>query len=329
MAVCTDIKLLETIPNVGDVLKVTIDNTTEALWFYSYSDSLQYLNQEVIVEYRKDIYKGELKQFIATFVLPTRVSTIDKQDNIKLFVDQVDNYSNLSFNEIAIGETRSGCIVYCISCEFKSSSAAVWQELLIRDKSMHVAKLRLFDYSNKAANFAGSYVMAEMTRSKFGFQSELIIPVNGECPPNPEIEIAENFIKGYFSQDVVAMDYITKFNLLNHLKEHIDYEPGYGLVRLAMELSFVDAMNNISNVVDLQSIGEALLAKRGYLTRESVLSSIVNNTVLAMNFKWPNKEKVLQLLDVPTDDVHERVVMDSIVSMVDKLITVRKGFVEE
>ena len=52
MAVCTGITQ---VPEKNGLLKVTIDNDVEAFWFYDYSDAMQYLNQEVIVDYRKDI----------------------------------------------------------------------------------------------------------------------------------------------------------------------------------------------------------------------------------------------------------------------------------
>lgn len=326
MSICTGITLIEKLDNVGDLLKVTIDNTTEAFWFYDYTEALKYLNEDVIVEYRKDVYKGQLCQFIATFVLPNVVQTLSKEDNIKLYCEQEDNNSNLSFSEIQIGETRPGCIVYCTSCEFKSSANAVWQELIIRDKSMHTAKLRLFDYSNKAADFAGQYVMTELSRNKFGFQSELINPINGEVPPNPEIEIAKTFIRNYFATDSIALSYMTSQNILGHLEESIDYEKGYGLMRLAMELSMVDSLSNTSKDVDLKSIGQALLASRGYLARNSVLSSSVNNVILAYNVNWDNKALVLQLLDTLSDsDLPERKVMQSIQSTVNVLLEVRKG----
>lgn len=326
MSVCTNIELVETLPTSGDLLRVTIDNSVEAYWFYSFAESTKYLNQEVIVEYRQDIYKGALHQFIATFIIPTVVNTLEKKDNIKLYIDSVDNQSNLSFSEIAIGETKKGCIVYCVRSEFKSSSAAIWQELLIRDKSMHVAKLRLFDYDNKAAEFSGRYVMTELTRSKFGFQSEIIYPVEGECQANPEIDIAIQYIKNYFSNDVDAMSYISKYNLIESLREIIDYEPGYSLVRLAMELSMVDSMFNITKDVDLVSIGHALLAGYGYHVRNSELSPIVNNVILASSVKWKSRVTVMKLLDNYVEDkIPERYILDSIKDTVNTMLIVRKG----
>lgn len=329
MSVCTGIELVETLSANNDLLKVTIDDNTEAYWFYSYSNALQYLNQDVIVEYRQDIYKGEMRQFIATFVIPTVITTLSKDTNIKLFSDSVDNYATLSFNEIQIGETVPNCIVYCVNSEFKSSAAATWQELIIRDKTMHIAKLRIFDYDNKMADFKGRYVQTDLSRNKYGFQSEFIFPIEGSVMPNAEIEIAANYIKTYFCNDMAAMDFMNAYTFIPSMKEYIDYEPGYGLVRLAMELSIVDSMSNVTNDVDLKSIAHALLACRGYITRNSELSPTVNNIIMASKIKWDNKTKVLKLLDIEQDEVlPERRVYDSVKDMVSVLLTVRKGIAD-
>lgn len=327
MSKCTGITLLETI-TAGDVLNVTIDDTTEALWIYNYAEAMKYVGQEVIVDYRRDIYKGVERQFIATIVIPTVVQTLDKKDNIKLYCDQTDNFSNVSFSEIGNLETKPGCIVYCVKSEFKTSNKAIWQELLIRDRSMHTATLRVFDWENAKVDFSGCYVMTSLTRSQYGFQSDFVTKANGTVPPNPEIEIARNFIMNYFLDDAEAQAYLSKYNLLSFMEEAIDYEKGYGLMRLAMELSIVDNMSNMSKDVDNRAIGEALLAKRGWMARNSILSHTVNNVSLASSINWKNKELVLRLLDIESEDSpSEYAVMKNVENTVDSLLQIRKGTV--
>lgn len=326
MSVCSSVELVESISG-GDILKVVIDDNVEAFWMYNYSDALNYVGKEVAVDYRTDIYKGNMCQFINTFIVPTVVQTVDKKENIKLFCDQEDNQSTVSFNDMLMGETKQGCVVFCISSEYKSSSAAVWQELVIRDKFMRVAKLRIFDYTNVGVEFAGRYVLTELTKSKYGFQSTLITPVDGLTSVNPEITIAKDFIQTYFAGNPEALSFITNNHLISFLEEHIDYEAGYGLVRLAMELSMVESMYNITKDVDLVSIEEALIAYRGYLTRSSVLSHTVNNIIVSTSAKWHDKKKVMLLLDIPQEDedLPERKVFNSIIETVDTLLSVRKG----
>lgn len=327
MSVCTSIVKVADDRN-GDLLEVTIDNTVSALWFWPYADSLQYVNQEVIVEYRKDIYNGQMRQFIKTFTIPTVVNTLDKKDNFKLFLDQRDDKCSLSFNEIAVGESRLGCIVYCSHQEFKSSANATWMELLIRDKLMRVAKLRVFDPEDPNAELAGHYIVCPLSRSKYGFQSDNVHVAPGDAMENPEIELARQYIQNYFSDDVVAMGYINKIQMFDMLKEYVDYERGYVLMRMAMELALCDAMRNIANDVDLTAAGHVILTSFGYATRpNSVLSKTVNNVFLAQQFQFPNKNVVVTCLDEGLEE-HDPVytVVKKIKDTVDTILSIRKGF---
>lgn len=325
MSICTSIEVVEKF-NDSDLLKVTIDNVTEAFWIYDHAEALKYLNQEVIVDYRWDIFKGEKKQFINTFCMPTVVQTLDKHDNFRLYVDVEDNQSNVSFNEINNGETRQGCIVFCVSSEYKSSPSAQWMELIIRDRLMRVATLRLFDYSTKAVEYTGKYVMTELAKSKYGFTSELISPIAGESIPNPELEIAKKFIVNFFKDDNWACDYMNKHNIVGFLSEAVDYEVGYGLVRLAMELSMLENYHNLTKDFDLVAIGQALLCARGHVCRSSALSSSFNNVLMASQFNWPNKRLVLTLLDEAlSDKPKEYTIYKSIKDSVDLILKTRKG----
>lgn len=327
MSICTGITLVENLSPGTDLLSVSIDNGAQtAYWIFDQSKAMAYLNQEVIVDYRQDVYKGQLATFINTFVLPTTVQTLDKSDNFKLFCDVEDNQSNLSFAEIADGEYRAGCIVFCIKCEYKTSPSSQWMELLIRDRTMHTATLRLFDYANKSADFTGQYVNTELARSKYGFTAEFINPTSGEVVPNPEIAIAKQFITNYFSDDTHALTYMTNTNILSFLEQAIDYEVGYGLVRLAMELSMLQNMYNLTKDFDLQSIAHALLASRGYLVKESILSSVVNNVILACKVSWPDAKKVCTMLDENlTEHYDEYFIYKSIKDTVNTILERKKG----
>lgn len=329
MAKCTSIVKLDSIIGAGDVLQVTIDNTTTAYWIYDYAEAMKFVDQEVIVEYRKDIYKGNLEQFIATFTVPTMVTTLDKKENIKLFIDQVDNISNVAFREIEDGDDRLGCIVFCTQSCFKSSQKATWMELIIRDSTMHTATLRLFDYENKDVDYSGKYIKTNLKRNQYGFQSELIKPLDEGVYVNPEIELAKNFIKNYFINDPVAIAYMEKTNVLQFIEEDVDYEKGYGLMRLAMELSMVDSMQNITKDVDLTAIGQALLLSHGWRTHASIMSHSFTNATIGWSCMFPNRRTVLRLLDDCLEDKPiEYSVMCSIKETVDTILKVRKGTIE-
>lgn len=323
--ICTDIKKIDSLQDGSDVLEVTIDNMTNALWIYPMADAVPYIGKEVIVSYRNDMYLGQIRPFVNTFVLPCKVSTLDKKDGIKLYANATDNFSNMSFNDIACGETKNGCIVYCISQKFETSEKSVWVTLLVRDKMFRVAKLRLFHY-DKSIDFSGSYIICAMTRNDYGFKTDMVAPAVGECPDNYEIKIAEEFILNYFAGDDAAMQYITKMHLIAYMKDYMDVEKGYIVVRLAQELSLCDALYNITNGVDIKAISHALLADKSFVRNpKSVLSESARNVHAALGHAWPAPEIVLTLLDASCANAPgEKDIYLSIKSTVNNIIRTSK-----
>lgn len=323
---CTGVKKIDSVANT-DMLLITIDDREESLWLFPYAEALQYLNQDVIVDYRNDIYKGEVRRFIATFCIPTVVTTLDRHNNFKLFIEQIDNHSNVSFSDIANGETMYSAKVYCIKSEYKSSAKAVWMELLIRDKSMHVGKLRIFNYDKKDLDFSGTYVLTDLSRDEFGFKATgMVMSLGIDGVPNPEVALATEFITNFFMDDKSARKYMETTDIINHLKSHIDYEAGYGLMRLAMELSMAENLYNIANEIDIKAITHALLASYGYVIRESVVSRSVNNVMIALRTTWDNHPLVIQLLDEALEEKpNEAVVMQNIKNTVSDILSIRKG----
>ena len=328
MAKCTSISLLEHDDNLGDVLRVVIDGTTQALWFFPYAEALKYVDQEVVVSYGQGMHKGNLEQVIATFAVPTAIATLDKHENIRLYSDAVDNASNVNFKDIAPGETRMQSIVFCISSTYKSSPAAVWHELTIRDCQMHVAKLRLFSPESTERNYTGQYIMCALERyGQGGFKTNTVAPVPGDAYVNPEVAIAETYIRNVLGAIPAAVEYINKVSFIDNLKNVVDIEPGYVLVRLAMTLSMLENLTNITGQLDVQSMMLAAMCRYGHHCRPSSLSASSNSLLLALNFQFPDKVKVCQILDPePVEDVPlEREILESIEATVDNIIFAQKG----
>ena len=75
MSVCTSVVKLENISEDIDMMLVTIDSDTKAYMIGNYADTLQFIGDEVIVSYRKDIYQGKIETFINTLTIPDRKST--------------------------------------------------------------------------------------------------------------------------------------------------------------------------------------------------------------------------------------------------------------
>lgn len=294
--ICTSITKLETLSGM-DVLNVSFDDGTTALWFYSEALALEYVGKEVIVSLRNDMYKGNIVPVINTFVMPSKVNLIEKKDNVRLFCDQEDNLANLSFNEIAVGETKVGCIYYCVSSSIKSSDKSVWMEALIRDKNLRVAKLRIFNPENVHGSIAGSYCQSSLTRSEYGMQTKEVFEASGECPRNAEIDIAKDYVTNYFAEDTHATEFMNGIGFINKMENVIDYEKGYGLVRLAMELSMCEQMYNITNAFDIKLLEHAILTSYAHCCTEMAFSPETCNVIMAIRNKWPNNVKLISMLD--------------------------------
>lgn len=298
MSVCTSIEKHGVLSDGTDVLKVTIDDTIEALWCYSYADALQFLNQEVIVEYFLNIYEGTPQQFIKSFIVPRNINVIEKQTTHKLFTNDEDNASNVEFRDIDPGVTQSACIVFCVSQEVKSSPNAIWVELRIRDKTRRVSTTKIFDVESTKIDFTGKYVLLDLTNNPpYGFRTQQAVPYNGAESVNPEITVAKEFVSNFFINDPVANTYISSTKLLDKLDEAIDYEKGYAVVRLAQELCLAEQLYNMTQDINVSAIIHAILASYGHYTVDNILSADTRNILVALNYKWPDSAIFYGLLD--------------------------------
>lgn len=323
---CTAIALVETKPVIGDLLQVEFNHDMKAYWFYPYNDALQFLNKDVIVEFRKDVYKGEMCDFINTFTVNAVVTVLDKEQDFKLFCNEEDNNANVYFDDIEDGTSRQGAIVFCTSQSFESSSKAAWMELVVRDKKMKTAILRIFDYESKDVELEGHYVVTSLSRNKYGFTSDLVKALPQDAYANPELALGRKYVENFFADKDDAREFIQRAGIYNALENDIDYEKGYGFVRLAMELAMVDSMKNITNDIDLHAISCALLASRASVMRSSSFSPMVTNILIAKQFRWRNQRLVMQLLDdALTEQPKEREVMRNIQNTVAALLAIRKG----
>ena len=329
MSVCTDIRRLERIDELTDIMLVTIDDDVKAYMIYGYADSLKFLNQEVIVSYRKDIYQGKIETFINTLTIPTRVTALDREENIKLFCDIEDNNSNLCFADMQLGETFIGAIMYCVECKYESSNKAVWMTLRARDKAGKVASIRLFDYSTEGLLYNGIYVRADIKKTKYGFTTDLITPMELDFPLNPEIEIARKYITNYFASDKFMTDMFEKYSLLDHMENYISLEKGYELVRLAVQLDILGELKNTLNNINFKAVAYALVCRHGYITKSQLVdySAELRTLVFSLHCNLPTDiaTLVIRLLDVNADNPPiEKDVYDKVVSLADAVIRAKK-----
>jgi len=329
MTECTEVTKIKEV-NGTDLLRVKFQNdtgdTTIAYWFYSLAEAMKYVNKEVLVDFRQEPIDGNIEYVINTFTIPTQVNTLTKDTNIKLYSNAEDNFATVSFNDLSEDEELPNACLYCISQEIRSSEKATWIEYTVRDKLFRVAKLRLFDYDSAKFDYAGGYVMVSpLMKSRYGFSCNVITKATGEVPVNPEITIAQTYIKNYFANNIHALSCIDKFKLFEHLNDHMDYERGYGVVRLATELAIAEQLTNITDNINSDIVKEAILASYLYVTQpNSVLSPLVRNCMLAARHEWTDKKLLVQIIDVSDEPPVERYIYKNIKDMANTVIKVNK-----
>lgn len=333
MATCTSITKLEEVSSGYDMLLVTIDEDIKAYMIFKYADCLQFVNQEVIVSYRQDIYNGKIETFINTLTVPTRVTTLDREDKIKLYCNQEDNNSNVCVADMEDGSTFLGAILYCTSCSYEGSKKASWVALKVRDKAGRITTLRLFDYDTAGLDFSGMYIKANVKKKRaFGLQTDEIRPMDLDFAPNPEVTICKTFIANYFLQDSAMYNVLNRTKLLDYMEEFIDLEKGYLLVRAAVELDLLEELKNMFDDVDFQALSYAILLRYGYTTKVGLdkYSVLLKTLTFTMQQGLPANvaTTVLQILDADDEDVEsipERGVYKKVCSLADEIIKVKKA----
>lgn len=331
MSVCTSIVRMKEVSEDTDILRVEIDNDVKAYMIFNYAESLVFLNKEVIVSYRKDIYEGKIELFINTLTIPVKVTTLDREAGIKLFTDQSDNNSNVSFMDLAPGSTMLGAVMYCISSSYESSDRAVWMELKVRDRAGRVAKLRLFDPESGAAKFDGMYIKANIKRNDYGLNTKEISLMDLEFPPNPEIQIARTYIENYFIGDADMLAVLQRTKLLDFMQDYVELELGYALLRAAIQLDILSELRNVFNEVNFKAISYAIMMQYGYITKASLAQYSASlraiTFTLQQNLPSDVAALVLMILDEGEPDgkpVPEKAIFNRVLSLANEIIKVKK-----
>lgn len=117
----THIELLESLGNEQQLMRLTFDGGKDSAYIiWSHANLMQYLNDEVIATFRQDMYNGAVVKFVNTLASVGVVHTLERSDNVKLYVDVTDNHSNIRFKEIEDGGTAVNAIVYVVDIRFDS-----------------------------------------------------------------------------------------------------------------------------------------------------------------------------------------------------------------
>lgn len=327
----TKIELLESYATEQQLMRLTFDEGKDSAYIiWSHANLVQYLNDEVIATFRQDMYNGSIAKFVNTIAKVGVVHTLERSNNVKLYVDVTDNHSNIRFKEIEDGGTAVNAIVYVTDIRFDSSARAEWADLTVMDQARKIAQLRIFSPDSKIQDFKGRYVMCDIRKNRYGLSTDSVVTVDNAFPFSPEVEISERFLMDAFAEDADILALLAETKFADFAKKVVDLEPGYILVRLAIELDVASELANLVKEVDVDLIKRCLLIEKfNVFQQTSPYRNDIVTFVTASRYKFDHKNEVLLTLYSDEEKFSmERVVLKQVREMADTIINVKKGLIK-
>lgn len=327
----TKIELLESYATEQQLMRLTFDEGKDSAYIiWSHANLVQYLNDEVIATFRQDMYNGTISKFVNTIAKVGVVHTLERSNNVKLYVDVTDNHSNIRFKEIEDGGTAVNAIVYVTDIRFDSSTRAEWADLTVMDQARKIAQLRIFSPDSKIQDFKGRYVMCDIRKNRYGLSTDSVVTVDNAFPFSPEVEISERFLMDAFAEDADILTLLAETKFADFAKKVVDLEPGYILVRLAIELDVASELANLVKEVDVDLIKRCLLIEKfNVFQQTSPYRNDIVTFVTASRYKFDHKNEVLLTLYSDEEKFSmERVVLKQVREMADTIINVKKGLIK-
>lgn len=266
------------------------DGLHESVYMFGeYNEVLQYLDKEVIVEFRTEIVKGQLHKVVANLGVVTTVTTLAQEDNIKLFLEEdlEIGTSNILFSELAPGDVVDKAIMYCIDHKYESSAKATWAKLTVLDRKRNMSYLRVFDPDRDSVDLKGSFIKCALRMSDYGLQTQdIMVHSEGSVDSNPLVVIAERAIYNALQDDKILLDYMSAKNILEKMKTYNleeGLEAGFMTVRLAVELMLIQQTANISKHLDVELLKRMAVCEKAYVVTNkstTLLSHETQNIIL-------------------------------------------------
>lgn len=327
----TKIELLESYATEQQLMRLTFDEGKDSAYIiWSHANLVQYLNDEVIATFRQDMYNGTIAKFVNTIAKVGVVHTLERSNNVKLYVDVTDNHSNIRFKEIEDGGTAVNAIVYVTDIRFDSSARAEWADLTVMDQARKIAQLRIFSPDSKIQDFRGRYVMCDIRKNRYGLSTDSVVTVDNAFPFSPEVEISERFLMDAFAEDADILTLLAETKFVDFAKKVVDLEPGYILVRLAIELDVASELANLVKEVDVDLIKRCLLIEKFNIFQQtSPYRNDIVTFVTASRYRFEHKNEVLLTLYSDEEKFSmERVVLKQVREMAGTIINVKKGLIK-
>lgn len=327
----THIELLEKLSEDQQLMKLTFDGGKDTAYIiWNHTNLVEHLNEEVIATFRQDIYNGTVCKFINTLASVSTVKTLEREDNVKLYVDVTDNHCNIRFADIEDGQTAQAAVVYVSDIRFDSSARAEWADLTVMDQARKIAQMRIFSPDNRSADLKGRYIQCDIRRNKYGLSTDSVLTIDSAFPYSPEVYIGERFLQSAFAEDKSMLELLASTKFTEFAKRKVDMEPGYTLVRLAVELDLANELSNLIRDVDVTLIKRCLfLEKFGLLQSQSPYREDIVTFAMVSRYEFPGVRDVLHTLY--SDDpkfVVERTLVHQVKAFASTVIDAKKGLIK-
>ena len=326
----TKVDLIENLTGELDVCRIEIDGGAESAFIiWNHTNMLTYLDEEIICTFRQDIYKGTPQKFVNTLAKVGVVQTLAREDNIKLFADKQDNHCNISFRDIGEDQTVNNAVVYVVDVVTDSNARTSWWDFKVQDKDRRLSTIRMFSPTGSDTEYRGRYIMCDIHRNKYGLSTQAVTTIDTAFAYSPEVTIAESFINKAFADDAAVLQDMQSLNFISTAKAYVAEEPGYLLVRLAMELDLANEMANLTGDVDMALIKQTLLLDKFWVLQSaSPFRRDIVAYAMGSRAKFPNKREAMQILYSDAEEfAAPRTMVNSIKQMVDNLVKLKKGLV--
>lgn len=343
LGLVNSIKKIETIKQRLDYMEIVIDNVPYKM-FGEHAKMIKYVSNSVIYETAPDIYQGKMIERVVDLVEERVITKTEADTTCKLLSDErdVNPVCNFEFASLPIGNKQSGVICYLSSFIENCSDKARWYDLRIVDMRSRVYTLRYFSSFSQASeetkkiltNLLGRYIRTDIVYNQYGYQVQNskeieLYPV--DVVLKPEVEVACSIILNECRDDAQLMEYIRTFSVVPKLKEIIDIEAGYHLVGIAMELSMIKAVGNITDTFVRRTLVRAAVTSRGYLIdRTNNFSKPILNVNKVLRSALKNDLELVNILDAvsPNTDATKRMYI-LISKFVKYILDERRGLIDE
>lgn len=326
----TNVTLMEHLQGELDLCRLEFDGGADSAYIvWNHTNLLEYVGGQAVVTFRQDFYKGTIAKFVNTLAKVGVIKTLEREDNIKLYSPVADNHSTVCFKDIKEGQTIQRVTVYVVRADQDSSSRATWANFLVMDKERKIAVLRLFNPSTEDFNYRGRYILCDIRRNKYGLSTDTVTTIDTSFALSPEVTIAEKYVMDAFAGDSETLGVIQQSNFISFCKSYVAEEPGFDIVRLAIELDICNEMANLVQDTNFDFVRKALLYSHfTVLNSESVYKPEIVGFATISKFRFQDRKTVLNLLHSDTEELkNERAAYNAIKGLADNAVKIKKGLV--